>query len=143
MAVNVASGTKYFEPGQGQTSPGISDVLDGDKVQVAGAPTGTGTFTASLVVVPLARNTGTVSAASANGFSLTTRDATVTVNVSSSTVVHERGVASPSVQSGDTVQVVGTQDGTNTVNALLVAIGTRGHGGHVGHGGHGLGHGGP
>jgi hypothetical protein len=222
VAVNVTSSTKYIEPGQGRPSPGISGVVDGDKVQVAGAPTGTGTITAFLVMVPLTNDTGTVSAAGASGFtltlsnqwdtltgtsttiavgvtpgttyrepgqgtpitssgldgytvdvtgaqdgagavtalvvgvplardagtvagltsggfSLTTKDATVTVNVSSSTTVHERGVSSASVQSGDAVQVIGAQAGTGTVNALLVVIGTGGQWGHGGHGGHAAG----
>jgi hypothetical protein len=64
-----------------------------------------------------------------------------------------RGVNSPSLSgilAGDQVQVSGTQDGTNTVNAASVATVPAnsgrgghgrfgGHGGRGGHGGHGAG----
>jgi hypothetical protein len=60
-----------------------------------------------------------------------------------STKYRERGVSSPTVQTGNNVQVTGTQAGAGTVNATLVVIGTPGRGHHGGHGGSGPGGGNP
>jgi hypothetical protein len=71
----------------------------------------------------------------------------VTVNVATTTTLNEPGTTSPSlagILAGDQVQVFGTQDGTNTVNATSVTVvpANSGHGrfgGHGGRGGHGPG----
>jgi hypothetical protein len=74
----------------------------------------------------------------------------VTVNVATTTTVNEPGASSPSlagILAGDQVQVSGTQDGTNTLNATSVTAvpansgrGRHGRfGGHGGRGGHGVG----
>jgi endonuclease YncB( thermonuclease family) len=139
IAVGVTSDTRYFEPGQ--NPPGPSNVLDGDTVRVTGVQAGTDAITALVVTVPLANDSGTVASLSSTGFSLTTAGGNaVTVNISSSTKYRERAVSAPTVQTGDTVQVTGTQAGAGTVNATLVVISTPGHGHHRGHG---HGHGGP
>lgn len=146
--VTVTGTTVYRVPGQ--SSPGLSDVLVGDKLEVAGPPQGKGALTALVVVVPLATDAGTVSSPASGGFTLTTeKGTTVTVDVSPATRYRARGVVSPglaNVLSGDTVAVTGTQAGSGTVDALLVVISSagRGHhgqgnngGGQKGHGHHG------
>jgi len=133
IAVGVTSGTVYREPGQ--SSPGPSGVVNGDTVYVTGVQAGTKAVTATVVVVQLAEATGTVSLLSTTGFTLTTaKGGTVAVDLSTSTKVKQRGVSSPVVQNGDTVEVIGTQAGQATVDALVVTIGTGRHGHNFGPG---------
>ena len=143
LDVTVTGATVYRIPGQ--SSPGLSGVLVGDKLEVAGPPQGKGALTALVVVVPLATDIGAVSSLGSGGFILTTeKGATVTVDVSTATRYRARGVGSPgltNVLSGDTVAVTGTQAGTGTVDALLVVISSAGRG-HHGHGNSGGGQGG-
>jgi hypothetical protein len=147
LAVTVTSNTQYREPGQ--SSPGISGILSGDTVRVAGVRGGTDAVTALSVAVPRLTFTGTVGSPGPSGFVLTTRGgATVTVAVSASTKYMERGVnpaGLANVQSGNLVLVTGAQAGASNVDALLVVIGgaglgsPRGHphpGGGYGSGGH-------
>jgi endonuclease YncB( thermonuclease family) len=139
IAVGVTSNTRYFEPGQ--SPPSLANVLNGDTVRVSGVQAGTDAITALVVTVPMANDSGTVASLDATGFNLTTAGGNaVTVNISTSTRYRERAVSAPTVQTGDKVQVTGTQAGAATVNAILVAISTPGHGHHRGHG---HGHGGP
>jgi endonuclease YncB( thermonuclease family) len=131
--VGLTSTTHYLEPGQ--SSPGPSGVVNGDTVYVTGVQAGTDAVTASVVVVPLAEATGTVSLLSTSGFTLTTaKGGTVAVDLSTSTKVKQWGVSSPVVQNGDTVEVIGTQAGQATVGALIVTIGAGRHGHHFGPG---------
>ena len=88
--VNVSSTTKYQEPGVKPAN--FADVLVGDKVRAAGTLASPGTINAGTVFIYQAKVTGTVATVSAGGFMLTTaKGATVTVNVSGSTVYRGLG----------------------------------------------------
>jgi len=120
FTVTLGDNVQYREPGQ--SSAGLSGIQDGDTVQVNGAQGGSGALTALVVWVPLANYSGTVSNVSGSGFDLSTKQGTVTVNVSSPTKYYQRRVSSPTVQNGDKVTVTGTQAGALAVDALLVVI---------------------
>jgi hypothetical protein len=149
--INVSQYTHFLVPGT--TSPGLTDVLVGDKVTVTGGRAGAGMVNANLVVIPLELVTGTVGTVGGGSFtvpirpmwSLTSTATTLTgtatawtIDVSGSTTYHERGVASStltlnSLSSSDHVIVVGSQAGALTLNAITVLIepprGTGGGGG--------------
>ena len=123
--------TRYREPGVSSPTVAIGDV-----VQVSADQTGTtGTVNAVLVVIPAVQVTGDVTGGGGSSapytFTLTStssslwvpRGTAFTINVSTSTKVREPGVSSPTVATGDMVQVVGTQTGTaNNINATSVVI---------------------
>ena len=149
--IDVSQYTRFLAPGM--KSPGLSDVLVGDKVTVTGRRAGSGMVNANLVVIPLELVTGAVGTVGGNSFtiplrpmwSLTSTATTLTgtatawtIDVSGSTTYHERGVASStlslsSLSSSDHVVVAGSQAGALTLDAITVLIepphGTGGGGG--------------
>ncbi|HUC14595.1 MAG TPA: DUF5666 domain-containing protein [Acidimicrobiales bacterium] len=135
--VNVSSTTKYREPGVKPAN--FADVLVGDKVRAAGNLASPGTMNADSVFIYQAKVSGTVATVNAGGFTLTTaKDATVTVNVSASTVYREprpKGASFSPVMVGDKVQVIGAQAGAGVVDAISVLISPSNHAG-KGHGHH-------
>jgi len=125
--VETSSTTVFRDPGV--PDPSIANVLAGDFVAVtglqAGAAAGALSVDATLVDVPLASYVGTVGNLSASGFTLTSTSSTVTVTVevTSSTHFVVAGVGTTTVSrlaNGDVARVVGNQEGTDTVSALLV-----------------------
>jgi hypothetical protein len=130
VTVDVSGSTAYREPGVRSPSVAV-----GDFVIVTGTQTSTtGTITAKSVEIPAVQVTGDVtSGGSGSNFTLTTtsstiygaKGTTVTIDVNAggvTTKYREKGTSSPSVAVGDKVQVLGTQAGTATIDALLVVI---------------------
>jgi hypothetical protein len=144
--------TAYRDPGV--SAPTYSNVTTNEEVVVTAIQTGTTTVDATLVRIPAVQVKGTVAtmpAPTTAGFTLTgtastiaiLNDTTVTLGVTGSTNISERGVGSPSIQAGDQVTATVTQSGTTTVQALSVVITPpRGHGHHGSGGGSGWGSGG-
>jgi hypothetical protein len=124
VTVNVSGTTSYREPTV--KSPTFADVLVGEKVAAKGTWASAGTLDATRVFIPLAVDSGRVASLTTGGFTImTAKGVTVTVNVSATTKFREEGVAAPTLANvavGNQVRVIGTQGGTNTVNAISVLI---------------------
>jgi hypothetical protein len=145
VTVNLSSTITYREPGF--SSPGLGNIMVGDRVWVSGTQDGTDMVNATSIILPPAMEFGTVATApsspTATSFTITTAaktSATITVNVSGTTTYRDPGVSSPTlvdVVASAHVIVVGTQDGTGSVNATSVFVlpAGLGHGPPGGHGG--------
>jgi hypothetical protein len=124
VTVDVSATTSYREPTVKEAS--FQDVLVGEKVAVKGTWAGAGTLDATSVFIPLAVDSGRVASLSTAGFTvMTAKGVTVTVNVLATTKFREEGVSAPTLANvavGNQVRVIGTQGGTNTVNAISVLI---------------------
>jgi hypothetical protein len=136
VTVDLTASTTYTEVGV--TSPSWGNVAVGDLVVVYGTSTGTGTFTATSVVIiqrPLVAGTvATAPTSATSSFTVSAwqrqtwtlqKNQTWTVDLSGSTTYREWGVSSPGYSNlavGDQVAVFGTSTGSNTVAATLVVI---------------------
>ena len=129
IVANVFGTTVYKDPGV--SNPSLSDVKVGDLVLVrgtqAGLVSGALTIDATLVFIPLVSHVGMVGNLSVGGFTLTSASSTVpvTVDVTSTTRYKVPGVRSASIANlanGDMARVVGNQEGTGTISAILVTV---------------------
>jgi hypothetical protein len=130
ITVNVGTTTTVTEPGV--SSPSLTDILAGDRVQVTGAPDGTAVVDATSVAVPLARVAGTVisvpgsTAPTSFTISVTGAGGTTMVTVDVvTTALDEPGVSAPTladILAGDQVQVTGAQDGAGILDATSVTV---------------------
>ena len=144
IVADVFGTTVYKDPGV--TNPSLSDVQLGDLVLVrgtqAGLVAGTLTIDATLVFIPLVSHVGMVGNLSVGGFTLTSASSTVTVTVDVTPTTRYKvpGVRSASIANlanGDMARVVGNQEGTGTISAILVRVLGESHfrGHHYGRGG--------
>jgi|GEM_PF-2342891 hypothetical protein len=127
--VQVTSSTAFKDPGV--SGPSASDVLVGDKVLVVGlqggATQGTVTVHATGVYIPLVSYMGTVGGLSSSGFTLTSTSSTVTVSVEVTSATRylvpgARPAGLANLANGDLARVVGNQEGTNKVIAVVVQV---------------------
>jgi hypothetical protein len=136
VTINVNGSTKYKQ--RGVSSP---SVLPGDFVFVTAAQTAgkPATFLGLVVTIPAVQVSGIVASdPPPSSFTLTALASTiyglgtvVTVNVSSSTVIKEKGWSGkrrPTINVGDNANVTGAQAGTNTVDAFTIIVTPKRHG---------------
>ena len=144
IVANVSDSTVYKDPGV--SNPTLSNVMPGDLVLVRGTQeglvSGVLTIDATLVFIPLVSHVGIVGNLGANSFMLSSTSSTsmVTVDVTPTTRYYVPGVSSPSISSlasGDRARVIGNQEGTDAVSAIVVRVLGESHfrGHHYGRGG--------
>jgi hypothetical protein len=136
VTINVNGSTKYKQ--RGVSAP---KVLPGDFVLVTAAQTAgkPATFLGLVVTIPAVQVSGIVASdPPPSSFTLTALASTiyglgtvVTVNVSSSTIIKEKGwhgKRRPTINVGDRVNVTGAQAGKDTVNAFTIVVTPKRHG---------------
>ena len=126
-SVTVDAATAYSLDAKAGTK---ADVTVGADVIVAGPQASDGSITALHVTIILPRVAGTVSATSADGFTMTERDGTkLTVHVDAGTTLQVAGKTSPTlsdITAGMNVFVTGTQRSDDSLDAATVLAGKGG-----------------
>lgn len=133
--VDVSTATVYED--NGVASPSFADVTVGARVAVAGTVPSPGTVDATKIrVLPTASDAtesstsrshvdGTVSTIGAGSFAISEGSATVTVDVSATTVYQDEGVTAPSladVTVGEHVSAAGVLSSPGVLSATSVSI---------------------
>lgn len=124
--ITVGTSTTITKGGQTIT---LSDLSVGDQIHLRETRDSSGTFTVTAIDVVVPQEAGTVSATTADGFTLKTRDGTtVTVTVTSATtytLADRNGSTSASksdIKAGVEVVVTGTPGSNDTFTAATVRI---------------------